>query len=303
MNPQPIPVALLPENCVLPWLDYFTSPSYLPEISAQLASLPVLPTMLWPALPSNLPVSHVAIFIASPHHAGAAQSSIHMYYSAISYVHKLRSILDPTVSPSRNCWFQAKNSEFRTHANPLPRTSCKPWCTPFHTCGRHSMMSISSRPCSSLPSAPCSGLAKVTTATNSASTGCTLQLCDVAVYAGCHMEITFQHYKHSHLSNHLTIQLCRLPADVNLCPTTSLTAFLSLRRALPGPLFSLPDGLGISQRPFTDTLRAALAFDLICNQSVIHVNEKTQYNILNQKLSFALWIHSHQYVTVIWEYR
>ena len=217
-------------------------------------------------MPVTLPIQPaiLALFISHLYSLKYASSSVTTYISAISYVHKLAELADPTDSPLIVQVLKGYRKLAPVNDVRLPITL--PVLRQLISAFDHT---ISSRYQILLKSAMCAiaffAFLRIGEITASRSEATNLidvtQLDRLVDDRGISraLQLTICNYKHKKSGPPFVIYIY---PEVTCCPVQFILNFVSMRGPVRGPLFCWPDGTPIRRTFFVERLNAALNF---CN--------------------------------------
>ena len=217
-------------------------------------------------MPINLPLQPaiLALFIAHLYSRSYSSSSVTTYISAISYVHKLAGVADPTEAP---LIIQIlKGYRKLTPVNDIRLPITLPVLRNLIRAFEHS---LSSHYQSRLMSAMCAlaffaflRIGELTASRGNPANIINLSQLDRLVDAQGRLQalqLTLHNYKHKNSGPPFVIFIY---PERSCCPVQLILNFLAVRGSVSGPLFCWPDGSPITRSYFVERLNAALTF---CN--------------------------------------
>ena len=205
----------------------------------------------------SLPISvnTLIMFIGYLHYKGYAPASITSYVSAIGYVHKIKSISDPTTSfvaqrllaattklnPTTDTRLPITLNILRQLLLALHNTALDPY---VHTMIR-AMFLVAFH-----------GLMRIGELTSVASKQPAL-MADNLSFREQHAILSITAFKHNNTGRPFQIVLSK-QSDPVLCPLLALTDYFKLRGNSPGPLFCFPSLQPVPRTFFTNKLNLVL---------------------------------------------
>ena len=217
-------------------------------------------------MPVTLPIQPaiLALFISHLYSLKYASSSVTTYISAVSYVHKLAELADPTDSPLIVQILKGYRKLAPVNDVRLPITL--PVLRQLISTFDHT---ISSRYQILLMSAMCAiaffaflRIGKITASHSEATNLIDITQLDRLVDdrgISRALQLTICNYKHKKSGPPFVIYIY---PEVTCCPVQLISNFVSMRGPVRGPLFCWPDGTPIRRTFFVERLNAALKF---CN--------------------------------------
>ena len=217
-------------------------------------------------MPVTLPIQPaiLALFISHLYSLKYASSSVTTYISAISYVHKLAELADPTDSPLIVQVLKGYRKLAPVNDVRLPITL--PVLRQLISAFDHT---ISSRYQILLMSAMCAiaffaflRIGEITASRSEATNLIDITQLDRLVDdrgISRALQLTICNYKHKKSGPPFVIYIY---PEVTCCPVQLILNFVSMRGPVRGPLFCWPDGTPIRRTFFVERLNAALKF---CN--------------------------------------
>ena len=215
-----------------------------------LITLPIQPAIL-------------ALFIAHLYSSKYAASSVTTYVSAISYVHQLAAVNDPTKAAIINQLLKGYRKLAPTRDIRLPITL--PILNKLLGSFQHT---VSSAYQIHLLSAMCAiaffaflRIGEITTTSGESTNLIRITQLDRLVDKKGNvkaLQLTLINYKHSDPGQNFVVYI--YPESL-CCPVQLLLQYVSLRGYAPGPLFCWPDGTPITRTFFVTQLKAALKFN------------------------------------------
>lgn len=212
-------------------------------------------------------LSQISLFIIHLANTGITTSTIRTYLSAISFVHKMQNLQDPTTAFIISKTLQGiKNLHTSTSLPRLPITK-----DILHTLLRTLPYAVPSQQDHTLWRAiflftyhACLRAGEVTLSRNPANV---LKFHQVVLH-NTHFTIQFYNYKHSqHATPLLTIQ-AQPPGSP--CPVQALRQYISVRGSYPAQLFINTDRTPVTIQQFTIVLRNAVAIASLPNRFTTH---------------------------------
>lgn len=218
------------------------------------------------ALPAS--VEHVGLFVAYLHEANYQPTTVRNYLSAISFIHKLHNLCDPTNNFMINKAVQGSGNLHKSSKKqallPITETILKdivkavPHCVqgPYNVSLYKALFLLSFYACLRAGEAVHS--------TTSAHTLQFEQVQEIETPKGIGFKIQFLSYKHSgHTQQSLVIE----PLSQKYCPVRALQNFITIRGSKKGPLFTHMSGHPLSRHDFSATLKSCLEFKGYCSKS------------------------------------
>ena len=207
----------------------------------------------------SLPLTpqHILLFLGYLHLYKYSPSTMMTYLSAISYVHKLKGVADPThtfIVQKAICGAMKlkPNSDAR-----LPITICilqklnlaldNTVSSPYLRTLYRAMYVISFF-----------ALMRVGEVTTNAQGQVSLMLDQVKIYPN-HVIITIRNFKHNLTRQPFDLVMVRQSIN-EICPIKCLLDYLQLRGDRPGPLFCMPDLKPVPREMFLKNLKTTLSF-------------------------------------------
>ena len=216
----------------------------LGEVPISVNSLPLAPNI-------------ILFFIGYLSLRGFASASITTYVSAIGYVHKIKSVHDPTschlvqkvlaaiskVSPSSDTRLPITLLILQQLVDALPTV----------VSNRYNMVMLQAMFVLAF-----FGLMRIGEFTGAANSKSQLSLDQVKIHLD-HVAIKITHFKHNTSFKPFDLML-PIQSNPAICPVRTLSLYLSLRKGGKGPLFIFADGESVPRQFFTTRLQACINF-------------------------------------------
>lgn len=200
-----------------------------------------------------LTVDHLAVYISHLYDSGYAASTITSFVSAISFVHKLLQVSDPSQSFVIKKILNGCRKVRSTQDSRLP-ISPHILAKLVHA-SRYTVSSLFSRLCfqamCTLAFHAMLRIGEMTVSHNNLTLDC-MQLENDA------LTIQFRHYKHS--KGVPSYHVVKAQPSSQTCPVRHMQQYLQARGKRPGPLFITEAGEGVSRKLFCSDLNVALTF-------------------------------------------
>ena len=203
------------------------------------------------ALPATIPT--VVKFVAYLYSSGLASSTITSTVSAVSYLHKVNMLPDPTAAFVVRKVLQGASKLRGTSDSRLPITLDilkRLVSSTDYTCSSNYLKIM----CRAMYMTAFHAFLRVGEITG---TGPNVLQRDHVTISDTHYTLTFYSYKH-HKGQPVSIIVSA--SSTSPCPVFALNQYLCLRGDLPGPLFLYPPNKHLSRELFVSNLQASLAW-------------------------------------------
>jgi hypothetical protein len=210
----------------------------------------------WVSVPVN-PYS-VILFLTSEFARGLTGASLASYSSALSYVHKIRGLPDPTNTFIVHKLILGAQKSIPRADIRLPIT--KPLLTRLILALSNSSLSLFAVTLlACLYSLAFHGFFRLGELIPHSldSSSLVVQIQDVAVELPSRLSLILRHYKTNTCNTPFVISLCSTP-EVSICPVRLTANFLEMRGYLKGPLFAYPSGTPITRHWFNTHFKNTL---------------------------------------------